>query len=89
MTKQEQAALNAVTCFLDNYAKKNVEGCMSAMVSSKPILLLGTNENEVFRSAKDVRAAFTKDFTSMSSIRWGKDRNIYVEAKATLASVIY
>ncbi len=61
---------------------------MSAIVSSKPILLLGTNENEVFRSAKDVRAAFAKDFNSMSNIRWGRDRIIHVEANATLASVI-
>ncbi len=88
MTTEERAALDAVMNFLDSYAKRSVEGCMYAMATSKPILLLGTNENEVFRSSGDVRAAFAKDFDNMTDIRWGKDRNVYVEVVSTLASVI-
>ncbi len=88
MTKEEQAVLGAVVNFLDSYSKRSIEGCMYAIATSKPIMLLGTNENEVFRSTGDVRAALTRDFDTMSDIRWGKDRNIYVEVGSTLASVI-
>jgi hypothetical protein len=50
--------------------------------------MLGTNDNEVFRSADEVRSAFSKDFVNMTNIRWGKNRNIHVEAVSTLACVI-
>lgn len=88
MTKEEQAALDAVMNFLDSYAKKNVESCMSAIATSKPLLLLGTNDNEIFRTTDEVRAAFTMDFASMTNIRWGEQRNIRVEAAPALACVI-
>ena len=88
MTHEEQAALDAVMNFLDCYSQENLEGCMSAIAVSRPILLLGTNENEVFRTLGDIRAAFARDFDSMSNIRWGKYLNIHVEATSTLACVL-
>ncbi|PKN39262.1 MAG: hypothetical protein CVU62_03450 [Deltaproteobacteria bacterium HGW-Deltaproteobacteria-2] len=88
MTKEENAALKAVTIFLNSYSKKDIEGCLAVLTKSKPIMVLGTNDNEIFKTTKDVRAAFKKDFESMSDIRWGKRRNLYVKASPTLACVI-
>ncbi|WAK00887.1 nuclear transport factor 2 family protein [Methylobacter sp. YRD-M1] len=88
MTQDEQTALDAVRNVLDSYSKRNVENCMSAVAASKPILLLGTNDNEVFKTIEDVRDAFNRDFSNMTNIRWGEYRHIHVEAVSTLASVI-
>lgn len=88
MTKEEQAALDAVMNFLDSYSKRNIEGCMSVIATSKPLLLFGTNGNEVFRTADEVRDAFAKDFESMTNIRLGNRHNVHVEAAPTLACVI-
>ncbi len=89
MNHEEQSVLNAVMTFLDSYASRNVEECMSAIAVSKPILLLGTNDNEVFKTAEEVREAFEKDFASMTNIRWGKQRYIHIIASPTIASVIF
>jgi len=88
MSNEKQAVINTVTNYLDNYARKNLENCMSAIVAATPILLLGTNDNEVFRSTEEIRAAFTRDFSSMDDIRWGAHRYLHVETTATLASVV-
>ena len=89
MNHEEQAAVAVVMNFLDSYAGRSVEGCMSVIAASTPILLFGTNDNEVFRTTEEVRAAFTKDFAGMTNICWGKRRNIHVESVSTLASVIF
>jgi hypothetical protein len=47
----EQAALATVKGFLDNYARGDLEACMSAIAGSTPILLMGTNESEVLKTA--------------------------------------
>jgi len=88
MASNEQTPLDTVLNFLESYAKRSVEGCMAAMAVSKPILLFGTNENEVFRTIDDVRQALTRDFGSMANIRLGERRNTHVESSPTLASVI-
>lgn len=88
MNNEEQVVLSAVMNFLDNYSKRSVEGCMSSMSDSKPLLVFGTNDNEVFKTTDDVRKAFKKDFDSMNNIRWGELRNVHVEAAPTLANVI-
>lgn len=88
MTHEKQAAINTVINYLDNYARKNLENCMTAIVATTPILLFGTNDNEVLRSAEEMRAAFTRDFNSMEDIRWGAHRYLHVEASPTLASVV-
>lgn len=88
MTNEKQAVINAVSNFLDNYAGKKLENCMSAIVATTPILLLGTNDNEVFRSTEEIRAAFTRDFSSMEDIKWGAHRYLHAETSPTLASVV-
>lgn len=88
MTRDEQAALDTVMKFLDSYAESNVEGCMSVMATSKPILLLGTNENEILRTTEEVRTLLERDFASMTDISFGTHRNLHVEVVPGLSSVI-
>lgn len=88
MTREEQNAFKAVRNFLTRYAEKDVEGCLSAITKSKPIMMLGTNDNEIFKTIPEIRAAFKRDFKMMSGIRWGKHRQLHVNAVPTLASVI-
>lgn len=88
MIRDEQSALKVVMNFLNSYAKRDIEGLMVEITSSKPILVLGTNDNEIFKSIKSIRAAFKKDFENMNNIRWGKRRTLHVKAVSSLASVI-
>jgi hypothetical protein len=88
MTTNEQAALDTVLNFLQSYSKKDVEGCMAAIATSRPVLLLGTNADEVFRSPGDFRSALSRDFASMDDVRWGAQRDVHVVANAALASVV-
>jgi len=88
MNIEEEAAFNTVMQFLHSYEKQNIEECLSALSRSQPLLLLGTNVGELFCSAEEIRAAFTKDFSCMSNIRWGEPRHVHVVACEKLASVI-
>ena len=87
MNKEEQAALDVVVKFLDGYSRRNVDDCMSAITTTNPILMLGTNDDEVFRTTADVRAAFKRDFDNMTSIRWGEHRITHVQVCPALACV--
>jgi hypothetical protein len=88
MNNDQESALNSVMSFLESYAEKDVESCMSAVASSIPVLLMGTNDNEIFRSVSAVREAFVKDFSNMDDIRWGEVRHVRTETSGELASVI-
>ena len=88
MNKEEQAALDAGMKFLDCFAKRSVDGCMASFTTAKPFLLFGTNDNKVFTTAEEMRAAFTRGFASMANIRWEQRRNAHVIVAAVLASVI-
>ncbi|HAW57854.1 MAG TPA: hypothetical protein DCX03_02370 [Bacteroidales bacterium] len=88
MTKEEKAVLKVVKKFLSSYANRNIDGCMDTLTKSESIVMLGTNDNEIFKTAKGVRAALKKDYKSMSDIRWGKSRNLYVKVSPALASVV-
>lgn len=87
MTNDEKTAVDTVMRFLDCYADRNVEGCMALLTTRQPIFMLGTNENEVFRTADEVRSAFTRDFASMTAMRWGQQRHMHVVTACELASV--
>jgi hypothetical protein len=88
MTDDDQTALSAALAFLDNYAKGDVAGCVKAVSTSAPILLFGTNDNEVLKGADDVSEAVTRDTSTMTDIVWGEPRNIQVLSAPTLASVL-
>jgi hypothetical protein len=85
---EEEAAFNSVMQFLHCYEKQDIEGCLSALTNTRPLMLLGTNEGEVFCSVEEVHTAFNRDFGCMNDIRWGEPRHVHVVASDTLASVI-
>ncbi len=87
MNKEEQGALDAAMNFLANYAAGNVDGCEAA-VASTPILVFGTNHDEVWKTAGDVRGAVVRDLSAMTNIRWGQPRHTHVVAVEALASVL-
>jgi ketosteroid isomerase-like protein len=88
MTKEEAAVRQVVKQFLSGYEQRQVESCMSVMTHSRPLLFLGTNADEVFKTPEDLRAAFDRDFRAMTNIRWGDYRHFAIEASSTLASVL-
>lgn len=88
MTDDEKGAFETVKHFLEGYSQRNVEACMSLISAAKPILLFGTNENEVFKTPDDVRSALKSDFEGMIHIHWGEHRHFHVEAQSTFASVL-
>ena len=88
MTQEQSQVLEAVKCYLDGYAKGDVEQCMSVMSGTGPVLMIGTNMDEVLESGADIRDAIERDMQHMSDIRFGEFSHLQVEAVAGLASVV-
>ncbi len=88
MTRDEQGALETVKRYFEGYAKGDVELCMSTIAPSGPLLLLGTNADEILTDAAAVRAGLSRDFAAMQGIRIGAFRQQHVEASATQAFVL-
>lgn len=88
MTDEERTAVDTVMAFLNSYAKGDIDGCMATISSSGPVLMFGTNDNEIFKSIEEIRGAFVRDYQSMEDLRWGECRNLHVQAVPGLASVI-
>lgn len=88
MKSNSQTALEVVLRFLNSYSKEDVEACLSAFSTTRELMLLGTNDNEVFSSLQEIREAFSRDFASMSNIRFGDIRHSHVESGDTLATVL-
>ena len=85
---EAQRALDVVRTLLDCYRRRDVDGCMATIAADAPLLLLGTNEDEVFSTAEEVRGSFAHDFAGMTDIHIGEPTQLRAEASATLASVI-
>lgn len=88
MSNEDEVILEAVNRYLDAYAQRSVEDCMQHMATTSPVMLFGTNADEVFTSIDAVRAAFARDFAGMADIRWGEPRHVDVRAGSELASVL-
>jgi hypothetical protein len=88
MTSDEQGALDTVKRYLGGYSSGDIDECMSVIASSKPLLLFGTNVDEVFRSTDEVRTALRRDKESMANIHFGDFRSFHVDAAPSLAFVV-
>ncbi|NTU58801.1 MAG: nuclear transport factor 2 family protein [Chlorobiaceae bacterium] len=88
MTTEELGALDTVKQYLSGYSNGNVEECMSVIATAKPILLFGTNVDEVLKSADEVRATLQRDKESMANINFGDFRSLHVDASPTLAVAV-
>lgn len=77
-----------VTAFLASYAAKDCEGCIACLARSRPLMLMGTNADEVFTSVEQVQAGLNRDFEMMEDLTLGSLRRLQVTAGSDLASVL-
>jgi ketosteroid isomerase-like protein len=88
MEGEKQVVMETVRLFLEAYARKDVEGCMEFVARKPSFLILGTNEDEIFKDLSGLQQAFQRDFSLMHNIDFGAYRNRYIETDRKLASVI-
>lgn len=88
MKQDMQAVSDTVMTFLEAYAKGDVDACLSVFAQESPILVLGTNLDEVCQSREDLRAGLLRDFASMSQVRWGDARHLHITPGSSHAGVL-
>lgn len=88
LMKHQETVKDAVMQFLNAYASRDLEGCMQLIAKDRPLMLLGTNLDEVFKTREEVQQSLQRDFAAMSNIQWGSARHISMEATDNLASVL-
>lgn len=80
MDAVDEELRRVVLAFLQAYARKDIEACVECTARQAPLLLVGTNVGELYRSPEDVRAGLARDFAAMSDILWGEPRHLQVSA---------
>ena len=88
MNQNTQTIHLAVMAFLDAYAKNDVDGCMALVAQNNPILIFGTNLDEICKNRNEVQAALQRDITNMSNVRWGEVRHIQITQDTSCANVL-
>ena len=88
LMRHQETVKDAVMQFLNAYASRDLEGCMQLIAKDRPLMLLGTNLDEVFKTRDEVQQSLKRDFAAMSNIQWGSVRHISMEATDNLASVL-
>ena len=88
MEQNNKAAHEVAMTFLTAYARKDVSACLACFAQSSPLMLLGTNLDEVFTNRAALEAGLTRDFANMDKIGWGEPRQLYVDAGDTRATVL-
>lgn len=86
--KSQETAKSLVMQFLAAYAVRDANMCMSLMAKNTPLLILGTNADEAFSSADDMRRSLQRDFDAMSNVKWGEVKHAAVITEEKLASVL-
>ena len=84
----QDSVKDAAMQFLSAYASRDLEGCMQWMAKDRPLMVVGTNLEEVFKTREEVQQSLKRDFATMSNIQWGVPSHISTEATENLASVI-
>lgn len=88
MTDQKLAVSETIQRYLDAYAKKDLEGCLACIAAQAPLLMLGTNDDEIITDRKELLNAYQRDFALMNNLVFGEIRQRHVEAGADLASML-
>jgi ketosteroid isomerase-like protein len=89
MSGEEQAVLETLQRYFAGYAQGDVELCMSTIAPTGPLLLFGTNADEIATSAAEVRAGLERDMAAMSDVRVGDLQRLHIEATATQAFALF
>jgi hypothetical protein len=87
MADEKLMVIETVQRYLDAYAKKDLEGCLEFFAAT-PLLMLGTNDDEIITDRKELANAYRRDFSMMDNITLGEVSQRHVEAGADLASIL-
>jgi hypothetical protein len=88
MADEKLVVIEIVQRYLDAYSKKDLEGCLEFFAERKPLLMLGTNDDEIITDRKELVNAYRRDFSMMDNITLGEVRQRHVEVGADLASIL-
>src|SRR5690554_4784455 len=88
MNQYEVEVFNTVGSFLGAYAGKDINTCLSYIATGMPLLIMGTNDDEIITSYDEIRDAFEADISVMENVSWGEVRYSYVKAENSLGSVL-
>lgn len=88
MTDQKLLVSETIQRYLDAYAKKDLEGCLACIAERAPLLMLGTNDDEIITDRNEMVKAYQRDFSMMDDIALGAVRQRHVEVGADLASML-
>jgi ketosteroid isomerase-like protein len=86
--KHHETVKETTMQFLNAYASRDLAGCMQLIAEDKPLMLLGTNLEEVAKTREEVQQVLQRDFAAMSNIEWGTASHISIKAEDQLASVL-
>lgn len=85
---QHESVKQTVMQFMQAYASRDIDACMHMIAADKPLLIFGTNADEVFKTADEVRHSLRRDFDAMSNVRWGDIKHIAIEVDQHLATAL-
>jgi len=88
MADEKLRVVEAVQGYLDAYSRKDVDGCVGFVAERTPVLLLGTNDDEIVTDRETFATSCRRDFSMMDNISFGEVRYRHVEAEGNLASVL-
>ena len=87
MSDVENSVNETIDLFFDGYARGDIAACLSAFALQQPVMVVGTNIDEICQNREQLALALKRDFASMSAVRWGTPRHRQVVASAAMASV--
>ena len=88
MADEKLIVSETIQRYLEAYAKKDLEGCLGFIAERVPLLMLGTNDDEIITERKELLNAYQRDFSMMDNIALGEARQCHVETGADLASML-
>ena len=62
MNQYEVEVFNTVGSFLGAYAGKDINTCLSYIATGMPLLIMGTNDDEIITSYDEIRDALRRIF---------------------------
>ncbi|MDD2335637.1 MAG: nuclear transport factor 2 family protein [Geobacteraceae bacterium] len=88
MADEKLKVIETMQRYLDAYSKKDLEGCLELFAEQTPLLMLGTNDDEIIPNRRALADAYLRDFSMMDNIALGSVRQRHVEVGADLASIL-
>ena len=87
MSDVENSVNETIDLFFDGYARGDIAACLSAFAVQQPVMVVGTNIDEICQNREQLELALKRDFACMSAVHWGAPRHRQVVASPAMASV--